>query len=61
MNNDTKEMLLALINGLTTQYVDEGFFTQEFLMKFIDFKALGDALADGGYVEVNDGVLRRDN
>ena len=30
-------------------------------MKFIDFKALGDALADDGYVEVNDGVLRRDN
>ena len=49
------------LEDLAEQYVDEGVFTQEFLMKFIDFKALGDALADDGYVEVNDGVLRRDN
>lgn len=49
------------LEDLAEQYVDEGIFAQEFLMQFIDFKALGEALADDGYVEVNDGVLRRDN
>ena len=49
------------LEDLAEQLVDEGMFTSEFLMKFIDFKALGDALSDGGYTEVNDGVLRRDD
>lgn len=49
------------LEDLAEQFVDEGMFTSEFLMRFIDFKALGDALADDGYTEVNDGVLRRDN
>lgn len=49
------------LEDLAEQFVDEGMFTSEFLMKFIDFKALGDALADDGYTEVNDGVLRRDD
>ena len=48
------------LEDLAEQYVDEGVFSPEFLMKFIDFKALGEALADDGYTEVNDGVLRRD-
>ncbi len=48
------------LEDLAEQYVDEGMFTTEFLMKFIDFKALGDALSDDGYIEVNEGVLRRD-
>lgn len=48
------------LEDLAEQYVDEGVFSSEFLMKFIDFKALGEALADDGYTEVNDGVLRRD-
>ena len=47
------------LEDLAEQFVDEGVFTSEFLMKFIDFKALGDALADDGYTEVNDGVLRK--
>ena len=47
------------LEDLAEQYVDEGFFAQEFLMKFIDFKALGEELAADGYTEVNDGVLRR--
>lgn len=49
------------LEDLAEQYVDEGLFPQDFLMKFIDFEALGEALADDGYVEVNNGVLRRDN
>ena len=48
------------LEDLAEQYVDEGVFSSEFLMKFIDFKALGEALSDDGYTEVNDGVLRRD-
>ena len=48
------------LEDLAEQYVDEGIFSSDFLMKFIDFKALGEALADDGYVEVNEGVLRRD-
>lgn len=48
------------LEDLAEQYVDEGIFSSDFLMKFIDFKALGEALADDGYTEVNDGVLRRD-
>lgn len=49
------------LEDLAEQFVDEGMFTSEFLMKFIDFKALGEALSDDGYTEVNDGVLRRDD
>ena len=48
------------LEDLAEQYVDEGVFSSEFLMEFIDFKALGEALSDDGYTEVNDGVLRRD-
>lgn len=48
------------LEDLAEQFVDEGRFTSEFLMRFIDFKALGDALTDDGYTEVNDGVLSRD-
>lgn len=48
------------LEDLAEQYVDEGVFSPEFLMKFIDFKALGEALSDDGYAEVNGGVLRRD-
>ena len=48
------------LEDLAEQYVDEGIFSSDFLMKFIDFKALGEALSDDGYVEVNEGVLRRD-
>lgn len=48
------------LEDLAEQYVDEGMFSSDFLMKFIDFKALGEALSDDGYVEVNEGVLRRD-
>ena len=40
------------LEDLAEQYVDEGVFSSEFLMKFIDFKALGEALADNGYTEV---------
>ena len=49
------------LEDLAEQFVDEGMFTSESLMKFIDFKALGEALSDDGYTEVNDGVLRRDD
>ena len=49
------------LEDLAEQFVDEGMFTSEFLMKFIDFKALGEALSDDGQTEVNDGVLRRDD
>lgn len=48
------------LEDLAEQYVDEGVFSSELLMKFIDFKALGEALSDDGYAEVNGGVLRRD-
>lgn len=48
------------LTELAEQYVDEGMFSQETLMRYIDFGALGEALSDDGYVEVNDGVLRRD-
>lgn len=48
------------LTDLAEQYVDEGLFSAEFLMNFIDFKALGDALGDDGYTEVSDGVLKRD-
>ena len=48
------------LESLAEEFVDEGIFSPEFLMKFIDFKALGEELADDGYAEVNDGVLRRD-
>lgn len=48
------------LEDLAEQYVDEGVFSSEFLMKFIDFRALGEALSDDGYAEVNGGVLRRD-
>ena len=48
------------LEDLAEQYVNEGVFSSEFLMEFIDFKALGRALADDGYTEVNNGVLRRD-
>ena len=47
------------LEDLAEQYVDEDVFSSEFLMKFIDFKALGEALANDGHTEVNDGVLRR--
>lgn len=47
------------LEDLAEQLVNEGRFTSEFLMNFIDFKALSDVLADNGYTEVNDGVLRR--
>ena len=36
------------LEDLAEQFVDEGMFTSEFLMKFIDFKALGEALSDDG-------------
>jgi hypothetical protein len=49
------------LEDLAEEFVDAGMFTSEFLMKFIDFKALGEALSDDGYTEVNDGVLRRDD
>ena len=49
------------LEDLAEQFVDEGVFTFEFLMKFIDFEALGETLSDDGYIEVNDGVLRRDD
>ena len=48
------------LEDLAEQFVDEGIFSTEYLMKFIDFKALGEALSDDGYTEVNDGVLMRD-
>lgn len=49
------------LEDLAEQFVDEGMFTSGFLMKFIDFKALGEALSRDGYTEVNGGVLRRDD
>ena len=49
------------LEDLAEQFVDEGMFAPEFLMKFIDFEALGEALSDDGYTEVNNGVLRRDD
>ncbi len=72
-DGDTLEEAIEVVeNGLATfysdmtledlaeQYVDEGIFSSDFLMKFIDFKALGEALGDDGHTEVNYGVLRRD-
>lgn len=49
------------LESLAREYADEGYFTQKFLMNFIDFEAVVEALVDDGYVEVNGGVLRRDN
>ena len=48
------------LEDLAKQYVDEGIFSSDFLMEFIDFKALGETLSDDGYIEVNGGILRRD-
>lgn len=45
--------------NLAQQFVDEGMFDKEFLLNFVDYDALGRALEDDGYTEVNGGVLRR--
>lgn len=45
--------------NLAQQFADDGMFDKEFLLNFIDYDALGRALEDDGYTEVNGGVLRR--
>lgn len=48
------------LESLAEEFVEEGLFDQSFLMKYIDYRALGESLSEDGYVEVNGGVLRRD-
>ena len=48
------------LTDLAKEYVDEGLFTNEFLMNYIDYEALGEALSDEGHIEICGGVLRRE-
>lgn len=47
------------LSSLARQFADEGIFHKDFLLGFIDYDALGRALEDDGYTEVNGGVLMR--
>ena len=51
---------LYAVNSLTElaeQFVDEGYFTTEKLLQYIDFEALGRDLSFDGYTETKNGVL----
>lgn len=45
------------LKDLAEQFKDEGFFSTETLLNYIDFEALGRDLSFDGYTEVKNGVL----
>ncbi len=46
------------LTELAERFACEGLFSEEMLLEYIDYKKLGDMLCDGGYTEINGGVLR---